>query len=78
MSSFLLERDRIHVGEERATPSRSLSKRRAETRSRSTPGSTRTREHPYIWDEVAELARRFSYEARLGGGFLTVRRRPSP
>jgi hypothetical protein len=37
-----------------------------------------TREHPYIWDEVAELSRRVGYEARLGGGFLTVRRTPSP
>src|SRR5580658_649548 len=37
-------------------------------------GAEGTREHPYIWEEVAELARKVGYEAKLGVGFLTVRR----
>jgi nucleoside-diphosphate-sugar epimerase len=71
MSSFLLERDRIHV--EEACDAIKLALEEA-GRDEITFD---TREHPYIWDEVAELARRVGYEARLGGGFLTVRRKPS-
>ncbi len=69
MSSFLLERDRIRV--EEACDAIRLAIEEA-GRNEITFD---TRESPYIWDEVAELARRVGYEAKLGGGFLTVRRK---
>ena len=71
-SSFLMERDRIRV--EEACDAIKVALEEAE-RDEITFDTT---EHRYIWDEVAELARRVGYEVKLGGGFLTVRRRIPP
>jgi hypothetical protein len=68
-SSFLMERERIRV--EEACDAIKVALEEAE-RDEITFDTT---EHPHIWDEVAELARKVGYEAKLGGGALTVRRK---
>jgi hypothetical protein len=69
-SSFLIERDRIRV--EEACDAIKVALEEAE-RDEITFDTTANR---HIWDEVAELARRVGYDATLGGGALTVRRKP--